>query len=69
VAQLAGRAVAALVDAAIDGDDAPDPRPQRQADHRRGAATGSQAQLGQPEGAGVVDQMPAMNVCIRSATG
>jgi hypothetical protein len=56
VTELAARAVVPKVDAAVDGDDAADPRPERQSDHRRGTARRPQAQLGQAEGARVVDQ-------------
>ena len=57
VAELAARAVVALVDVAVDGQHATNACTQRQADHRRRAAPGAQAQLGQPECAGVVDQV------------
>ena len=56
VAELAGRAVVALVDAAVDGDHAADARPEREPDHRRRAACRAQAELGEAERPGVVDQ-------------
>ena len=56
VADLAGRAVMPQVDVAIDGDDAADPGPKGQPDHRVGAAAGPEAQLGESERASVVDE-------------
>ncbi len=54
--ELAARAVVPLVDAAVDRDDAADPGPERQPDHRRGTTGRAQAQFGEPEGPRVVDQ-------------
>ena len=56
VADLAGRPVVALVDAAVDRDHAADAGPERQPDHRRGAASGAEPELGEPERPRVVDQ-------------
>ena len=56
VAELAGGAVVALEHTAVDRDHAADAGPERQADHRRRAAAGTEPQLRKPEGPRVVDQ-------------
>ena len=56
VADLAGRAVVALVHAAVDREHAADAGAERQPDHRPRAAAGAQSELGEAEGPGVVDQ-------------
>ena len=56
VADLAGRPVMPEMDAAVDRDDATDPGPERQPDHRLGATAGTEPELGQAEGPRVVDQ-------------
>jgi len=55
VTHLAARAVATLIDAAIDGDDPADTGPEREADHGAGSAACPESKLGQPERPGVVD--------------
>ena len=49
VADLAGRAVVALVDPSINRDHPADARPERQPDHRGRATAGTEPQLGKPE--------------------
>ena len=56
VADLAGRAVVALVDPSIDRDHPADARPERQPDHRGRATAGTEPQLGKPERPRVVDE-------------
>src|SRR3954469_407096 len=53
---LPGRAVVPLEDLAVDGDHPADARPKRESDHRVGAASGPEPELGEPEGPRVVDQ-------------
>ena len=57
VAHLAGRAIVTLVHPAINGDHATDAGAKGDADHRRCAPAGAEAQLGEAEGARVVDQV------------
>ena len=56
VAELAGRPVVPEQDPAVDGDHPADAGPERQPDQRGRAAAGAQAQLGEAERAGVVDE-------------
>ena len=56
VADLAGRAVVALVDPPVDRDHAADARAERQPDHRGRATAGTEPQLGKPERPRVVDE-------------
>ena len=56
MADLAGGALVALDHVPIDRDDPADTGTQGEADDRPDAATRTEPQLGQPEGAGVVDE-------------
>ena len=57
VPDLAGRAVVPEHDPAVDRDHPTDARPEGEADHRRRPAARPEAELRQPERAGVVDQV------------
>ncbi|HET9005156.1 MAG TPA: hypothetical protein VFQ04_00460, partial [Actinomycetes bacterium] len=56
MADLAGPAVGAVAQAAVDHHAAADPGAQGQADHGRAAGGRAHTGLGQGEGAGVVDE-------------
>src|SRR5206468_2918705 len=56
VPDLTGGAVVRLDHAAVNGDDSPHTRPERESDHRGGAPAGAQAKLRETERTRVVDQ-------------